>query len=344
MHSRGRWWYFPVLLLAKTPLPILLASGAALAAGLSAARRRRGLVRPGSAATAPTHPATAPAAAASSATAGRAAAATPSAATAPASAARSAAADETARRRFALLLGAAAAIYLAAAMTSNYNAGLRHLLPILPVLYLPAALWAARRPRVAAALLAVLLIESLALAPVWVSSTNTWWLGARDPLRFALSTDNCFYPQNLIALRDAAERRRLHPLHLLDPSLGAPQVERYLGPGVSLAPESPLPAGWYAIGAAAEVCLPAIVRSSPSEMYGFPRYRAIAERWLPATTAVARAGADFGYAAGTFHLYRLAAPLPAAAARTAPLPAAPVPAAPVPAAPLPATAATPPPR
>src|SRR5260370_41619984 len=60
MHSRGRWRYFPALLLAPTPLPILLASGAALAAGLRPARRRRGPARPASAATAPPHPATAP--------------------------------------------------------------------------------------------------------------------------------------------------------------------------------------------------------------------------------------------------------------------------------------------
>ena len=295
MSSRGRWWYFPVLLLAKTPLAILLASAAALAAALHAARRRRRMARPGGPGTSAAVPD-----------------ALPSATTRTSSAmpATPGAAEETARRRFALVLGSTAAIYLAVAMTSNYNAGLRHLLPVLPVLYLPAALWAARRPRVAAVILGALLIESLALAPLWVSSTNTWWLGARDPMRFALSTDNCFYPQNLAALRAAADRRSLRPLHLLDPSLGAPQVERYLGPGAGVMPEDPLSAGWYAIGAAAEVCLPAIVRSSPREMYGYARYRAIADRWLPATTAVARAGADFGYVAGTFHLYRLASPLP----------------------------------
>lgn len=320
MSSRGRWWYFPVLLLAKTPLAILLASAAALAAALHAARRRRrGTARPGR----PSISADVPDAQLPGVLGGATIAATPAATPAPtvtppsattrisaAMPATPAAAGATARRRFALLLGSTAAIYLAVAMTSNYNAGLRHLLPVLPVLYLPAALWAARRPRFAAVILGALLIESLALAPLWVSSTNTWWLGARDPMRFALSTDNCFYPQNLAALRAAADRRSLRPLHLLDPSLGAPQVERYLGPGAGVMPEDPLPAGWYAIGAAAEVCLPAIVRSSPREMYGYARYRAIADRWLPATAAVARAGADFGYVAGTFHLYRLAGPLP----------------------------------
>src|SRR5258708_15272228 len=41
MTSRGRWWYFPVLLLVKTPLPLLLATACALAAALAARKRGR---------------------------------------------------------------------------------------------------------------------------------------------------------------------------------------------------------------------------------------------------------------------------------------------------------------
>ncbi|HEV3459921.1 MAG TPA: glycosyltransferase family 39 protein [Thermoanaerobaculia bacterium] len=288
MHSKGRWWYFPVLLLARTPLALLLASGVALVTWLLArrrggiARRRERLAHQDLAAAREREdggallPATPP------------------------------------RPRLALLLAVTAGIYLAVAISSNYNAGLRHLLPVLPILYLPAALWASRRPWRAAALFAALFAESLALAPTWLSASNTWWLGDRDPMRFALSTDNCYYHQNLIALREIADRSSLRPLHVLDPTLGGPALERYLGGGVGLAPESPLPAGWYAVGAAVEVCLPAILRSSAGEMYGFPRYRSIAERWLPAATAVARTGEDRGYVAGTFHLYRLGTALPAA--------------------------------
>jgi hypothetical protein len=288
MHSHGYWWYFPVLLLARTPLALLLASAAALAAALLAWGRRR----------AGRHDAPPADPEAAAGAAGRGGAD-------PAAAAR--------RRAFVALLSATASIYLLVAMTSNYNAGLRHLLPILPVVYLPAALWAARRPRIALGLFAVLLAESLVLSPTWISETNTWWLGARNPLRFALSTDNCYYHQNLIALREVADRRALVPFFVLDPAIGGPQLERYLGPGVGLPPErTPLPAGWYAIGAAAEVCVPAILRSSDQEMYGYPRYRSIAERWLPATAAVAKTGEDFGYVASTFHLYRLSkeAPVP----------------------------------
>jgi hypothetical protein len=273
MHSRGRWWYFPVLLLARTPLVLLLASAAALVAALAARRHRGG--RDGN-----RRPAAAPTVAA--------------------------AAARRWRRGLLALLALTAGIYLLVALAANYNAGLRHLLPILPILYLPAALWMARRPRVAIALFAALLVESLALAPTWISPTNTWWLGRRDPMRFALSTDNCYYHQNLIALREAADRRALRPFFVLDPALSAAQLDAYLGPGVALPPErSPLPAGWYAVGAAAEVCVPAILRSSPREMYGFPRYRAIALRWLAATVTAASAGEDHGYLAHTFHLYRL---------------------------------------
>jgi len=306
MHSRGHWWYFPVLLLARTPLVLLLASAAAAtaAAALLARRRRRA---PGEAALAagsmgegeaPPEP-------------------LPSGLAPDRGEASAAAAAAAARRRaFAALLALTAAVYLLVAMASNYNAGLRHLLPILPILYLPAALWAARRPRIAVALFAALLVESLALAPTWISETNSWWLGRRDPMRFALSTDNCYYHQNLIALRQAADRRGLAPFHVLDPAIGGPQLDRYLGPGVGLSPEqTPLPPGWYAVGAAAEVCVPAILSSSPQEMYGYPRYRAIADRWFPATAAVTHRGEDHGYLASTFHLYRLAKPaVPAAPA------------------------------
>ncbi|HXO28190.1 MAG TPA: hypothetical protein VOA80_12645, partial [Thermoanaerobaculia bacterium] len=214
------------------------------------------------------------------------------------------------RRGFVAILALSAGLYILVAMTSNYNVGLRHLLPILPILYLPAALWAAHRPRIAMALFAALLAESLALAK------NSWWLGRRDPMRFALSTDSCYYHQNLIALREAAERRGLVPFLVLDPAIGGPQLERYVGPGVGLSPEqTPLAAGWYAVGAAAEVCVPAILRSSPHEMYGYPRYRSIADRWLPAITAVTRQGEDRGFAS-TFHLYYLAkSTVPAAPAR-----------------------------
>ncbi len=172
MSSRGRWWYFPAVLLIKTPLPLLAASLAALACLVrrrSGGELSTGLGPPGY------------------------------------------------RRATALLL-LTAGIYLGAAVTSTYNLGVRHLMPILPFLYLPAALWAARSRVRAAVVVGALALEALALAPLWMSATNTWWLGSWNPTRFALSgsdTDR----QNFIALKDAARSRGIETLHVLYPLL-----------------------------------------------------------------------------------------------------------------------------
>jgi hypothetical protein len=146
------------------------------------------------------------------------------------------------------------------------------------------------------------------MAPVWVSSTSTWWLGERDPLRFSLSLDNVYYHQNQLALRELRDRRGLRPLSVLDPSLPAAQVEAYLGKGASLTSASAVARGWVAVGVATEVALPAILRSSPREMYGYSGYRSLAEAWLQPARAIARSAADCGYVAGTFHLYHLPDP------------------------------------
>ena len=283
MTSRGRWWYFPALLLAKTPLALLLASVLALVA--MAVRARPGL---GDAGLEPP-PAAVPA--------------VPAVATASA-----VAAVPAVRRRLALLLALTAGVYLAAAAASNYNAGIRHILPVVALLYLPAALWAARRPARAAVLLLALAAESFALAPVWMSSTNTWWLGARDPMHLAMSLDNAFYPQNLIALREIAARRQLLPLRVVDPALSSIEIDGYLGPGTAYTPPGRLAPGWYAVGASAEVCIPAILRASPGDLFGYRGLTAIAHAWGPAAREVARRGQDLGFIASTFHLYRLDQP------------------------------------
>jgi Dolichyl-phosphate-mannose-protein mannosyltransferase len=273
IQSAGRWWYFPVLFLLKSSLVLLAAT---LGAGVELwgrwRRRRRSLrEKP---------PAGGPAA------------------------------DDAGawlRRRLLIVLASAAALYLAVAMGSNYDLGFRHLLPVLPLLYLPAALWAARRAWRQVAVAGLLLAESLAVAPLWMSATNTWWLGPHNPTRFAAASDNCDWNQNLIVLGDASRRRRLDPLHLLDPVVSAAALKTYLPEAVGLRPGDPLPAGWYAVGVIVEQALPAIFRATPAEMYNQARYRGIAENWAPLWYQVRR-GEDHGYIAGTFHLFRLAAP------------------------------------
>jgi hypothetical protein len=266
MVSYGRWWYFPLLLLIKTPLALLIGSGCALAAW---ARRRRRHPGDGGAGT-----------------------------------------GDAPRRRLAWLVALTAAVFLTVAASSNYNAGLRHILPILPLLYLPAALWAARRPPVAVLLLATLGLESFALAPVWLTSTNSWWLGAHDPLHLAMSLDNAFYPQNLFALREAAARRGLAPLRVIEPALRGVEIDAYLGPGTAFTPPGVLGPGWVAVGASAEVCIPAILRAAPEDLFGYRGLRAIAGAWGPLAQEVRRAGEDHGWFASTFHLYHLPLALP----------------------------------
>jgi Dolichyl-phosphate-mannose-protein mannosyltransferase len=391
MSSRGRWWYFPVLLLAKTPLPLLAATACALAAAAAAGlgRRRKGRGRDAAGGGHSPEPVESLAAQSGAPLEpGRGTAGSPNGAASdlrrlrgadssfggpPPGGDAAAGPGHPLRGRLGVLVATTAAVYLAVAAGSNYNAGIRHLLPILPLLYLPAALWAAPRPRAAAVLLLALLAESLALAPVWSTSTNTWWLGERNPLRFALALDNAYYPQNLLALREAAERCHLRPLRVVDPAIPALEIDAYLGRGVAFTPPVPAPSappraaqppppaaaqppppasaqppqaaaqppppagsrsgsapseadtanaaplapGWYAVGASAEVCVPAILRARPAELFGYSGLRAIAAAWGPVARQLARQAEDHGWVAGTFHLYRVRA-APAAAAAPPP--------------------------
>ncbi len=249
VSSRGRWWYFPAVLLIKTPLPLLAASLAALVAWLVRRRRSFG--------------------------------------------------------RGAALLVLTTGIYLGVAVTSSYNLGVRHLMPILPFLYLPAASWAARSRIRTAVLVAALAVEALILAPLWMSATNTWWLGSRNPTRFALSGSDTDYHQNFIALESAARSRGIETLHVLYPLLDEEELQAYV-PGARLvAPGSPLESGqWYAVSILVEQYLPAIPRADPGELLGADSLASLTRAWTPLWEQVAR-GEDHGYVAGTFHLYRL---------------------------------------
>jgi len=202
-----------------------------------------------------------------------------------------------------------AGVYLATAITSNYNLGIRHLLPISPLLYLPAAVWLARRPRLSAGVVALLAVEMALLAPLWLSATNTWWLGPHNPTRFAFAWGNLEYRQNFVELARVAERRGLDDLAVLYPQLGEAVVTAYL-PGARLveAGEEPEP-GWYAVNVMIEQFVPAILRAEPEDLYDHRGLHALAERWLPTWRAVA-AGRDHGYVAGTFHLYEIESTTP----------------------------------
>ena len=251
VRSQGRWWYFPAVLLIKTPIPILLAALAALVA----LRRRRA---PG-------------------------------------------AFD---RWREGLPMAVTVAVYLAAAVTSNYNLSVRHLLPILPFLYLPVAAAVARSRAGTVAMIGALAIESLVLAPLWMSQTNTWWLGAGNPTRFALSAGNLEYRQNFIELARRVEERGLGQLHVLYPTIGEEVVRAYLPDARLIGPGDTPEPGWYAVNVIVEQFVPALLRARPEDVHDYHQLVPAARQWQSLWQAV-RQGEDHGYVAGTFRLYRL---------------------------------------
>ena len=258
VRSIGRWWYFPVVFLVKTPLPIL---GVALWVLWRFLRRRSSSI-PRSSLVSFSLP------------------------------------------RSSLLLWITTVVYLAAALLSNYNLSVRHLLPVLPLLYLPVAQFLATRRRAAAVVLAALALEALALAPLWMSATNTWWLGEHNPTRFALGAGNLEYRQNFRQLARVAEERGLEELKVLYPTL-SPEVLAAWVPGARLVqPGDALDSGWYAVNVTVEQLVPALLAAPPGAVYQGESLRREARRWEPLWRAVIE-GEDHGYVAGTYHLYFL---------------------------------------
>ena len=276
VDSDGRWWYFPAAFLVRTPLVLLGALLlAALAFGLRLLARRGGRVSGGS--------------------------------------------EEWSNRiggdRALLLLSGIAGLYLASAVASSYNIGLRHLLPILPILYLPAAAWAARTPLRTALLAGLLLVEAVALTPVWMSATNTWWLGGANPTATALGGADGDYEQGLRTLGRVAVRRGWEPLFVLHPTVtegelraAAPGATR-LGPADHQAGESSAP-GYYAVSTLAEQLLPAVLEVEPGALHRPERLRQAAAAWAPLWRSVVEHGERLETAAGTFRIYRIPEEVP----------------------------------
>jgi len=103
------------------------------------------------------------------------------------------------QRRIVFLLLLTIALYGGVALFPTYNWGFRHLLPVLPLLFLPVAMWASQCLRYSCILVSCLLAETIALTPLWMSATNTWWLGKYNPTWCAVITD-CEYSQNFLVL------------------------------------------------------------------------------------------------------------------------------------------------
>lgn len=195
-------------------------------------------------------------------------------------------------------------VYLAAATFSSYNLGVRHLLPVLPLLYLPvAAVWS-RRPLASAALVAVLFLESLALEPLWMSRGNTWWLGERDPFRHSFAAGNLEYRQNFFQLARQSRQRGIEGLRVLYPTLDDAVLRAYLADASLVGPGDPVPPGWYVVNVTVEQLVPALLSGDPEAIYDYENLRRAAESWEPVWQRI-RQGEDHGYLAETFHLYRV---------------------------------------
>ncbi len=253
---QGRWWYFPVVLLVKTPL-VLLAATLFAAAGFL--RRQRGRASP----------------------------------------------DAT------ILIATVVAIYLVMAMTSSYNLGMRHLLPVVQLLLLPAVLWAARARHRTIILVLALALEAIATAPLWMSATNTWWLGPLNPTHAALSHSNFEAHQNLISLRRHAQGMGAETLHVVHPGLSGAELNTYFPAARIVRKGDEVVPGWYAVNAVVEQFLPAVLNARPGELRNQESWRRLAGVWAPIWERI-RAGEDHGIAAGTYRLFRVtAAPSPA---------------------------------
>ncbi len=253
---RGRWWYFPVILLVKTPLALLAATVMAGLAWLRGWQRRQRGGRGGAAAT--------------------------------------------------VTILTTLAIYLGTSMTSSYNLGMRHLLPIVPFLLLPAVLWAARSRWRGGLMVLALALEAVAVAPLWMSATNTWWLGERNPTRTALSHSNFEAHQNFISLARHARGLGLEPFHVVHPGLQAAELHAYFPEARLFQPGDEITPGWYAVNALVEQFLPAVRRARPGELRNEEGWRRSVELWEPIWERI-RSGDDHGVVAGTFHLYRVSA-------------------------------------
>jgi hypothetical protein len=201
------------------------------------------------------------------------------------------------------LVSVTTAGYLLAAMSSNYNIGSRHLLPITPFLYLPAAIWLARGRLRTIVVAAVLLGESLALGPFWLQATNTWWLGQRNPLRFAAVTGEYEWKQNFIALAEAAKRKGIEHLHVVYQAPPS-EIAAYFPSGDRRTPADGLQPGWYAVSIALQRLLAAFPEASPKDLYKYSRLVKPAGDWKVFMDTLKK-GDDQGVIGGTFHLYHL---------------------------------------
>ncbi|GAB4447285.1 MAG: hypothetical protein Kow00120_17430 [Anaerolineae bacterium] len=168
-----------------------------------------------------------------------------------------------ATRRRDLLLVIPPAVYFAATLVSSLNIGYRHLLPILPHLYVLVGLavawawrartgrWRALLPRVAVAGFGWLALSALSIYPHHLSYFNELAGGPGNGANLLVDS-NLDWGQDLIRLADVVRAEGLNPVHLS--YLGTSKAAYYGIDEIDLPPK-PAPGwhplipepGWYAI-------------------------------------------------------------------------------------------------
>ena len=261
LTSQGRWWYFPLLLLIRTPW-VLLASTFLAAIGLLSVLKKRSTATP----------------------------------LQPVPQGRS--------KSGAWILGTTITIYMGFAISSSYNLGIRHLLPVLPMLYLPAAIWTAKTRQRTLAVVSVLALESILIGPLWMSATGSWWLGGRDPMRLMIVSGDTEYHQNLLVLEQWAENNEIDEFQLAFPLLDQRELAAYSSRGRLFDPHDPVLPGWYVTSILLESYLPAVAHASNETVRGFPYLSELAGQWASPWSEIQK-GQDLGPIAGTFRAYRV---------------------------------------
>lgn len=142
-----------------------------------------------------------------------------------------------------------------------------------------------------------------------MSATNTWWLGRANPTRFALGDTNLEYQQNFLALAAELERRGIDSIGVAMPAVSAAELACYLPQARLVTPGIAVEPGWYALNVPVELVAPALLAADPADLFRPAASKRAARDWSALAVALAK-GEDHGYAAATFHLYRVPRPAP----------------------------------
>lgn len=205
-----------------------------------------------------------------------------------------------------LIIASFPLVYLGFAIASNYNLGGRHLLPIIPFIYLPAAAFLTSRRSLARVIILLLALESFALGPLWMSSTNTWWLGKYNPTLAMLGDSSFDYGQNWRVLADALKEKHIENPTVVHPVIGEGELNFYLKDAHLWRPGDYLEGRWVVQGVIIEQYLGALATGHFGSVYNEQAYRELLHQYEPIASGLASRARDHGLIAGTFRLYELA--------------------------------------